>query len=89
MNKKTIVTKVATRCGVKKSVVSKVLGALQDTLLSEMQKGEIVNFSGFGKFFTHQRAQRKYVSFQTGETFLAPPRLVPVLKFSKKFIEKF
>lgn len=89
MNKKAVVAKIAARTGIKKEAINLVLGALCATLVSELQKGEKINFSGFGKFQTRQRTGRKYVSFQTGETFIAPQRLVPVLKFSKNFVEKF
>lgn len=89
LNKKDIISKISARTGIKKNVINVVLGGLYETLVSEMQKGEEINFSGFGKFYTKQRGERKYISFQTGELCFAPPRLVPDIKFSKNFVEKF
>ena len=89
MNKKNIITKISAKTGIKKIEVSAVLQALYETILTQMQNGEEIKFSGFGKFYTKQRGERKYISFQTGEVFASPPHLVPVLKFSKQFIEKF
>ena len=89
MNKKNVISKISVKMGLKKYQINAVLNALYDTLLTEMQKGEEITFSGFGKFFTKQRGERKYISFQTGEVFASPPHLVPAVKFSKQFIEKF
>lgn len=89
MNKKTVISKISARTGIHKSVIETVLGGLYETLVGELQKGEEINFAGFGRFYTTQRLERKYISFQTGETMLAPPHLVPKIKFSKKFIDKF
>ena len=89
MNKKTVISKISARTGIHKSVIETVLAGLYETLVGELQKGEEINFAGFGRFYTTQRLERKYISFQTGETMLAPPHLVPKIKFSKKFIDKF
>lgn len=89
MNKKQLITRISTKTGIKKSVVNLVLSSLKDNLIIAMQKGDVVNIFGFGKFETKQRGERKYISFQTGETFMSAPHLVPVLKFSKQFIDKF
>lgn len=89
MNKKQIISKISAKTKIKRKVVDTVLTGLYETLITELRKGEEINFSGFGKFLTKERAERKYISFQTGETMIAPSKLVPELKFSKNFIEKF
>ena len=89
MNKKHLISKISSLSGIKKSLVARVLDNLEYVLVDALQKGETVNISGFGKFFTKQRCKREYISFQTGEKFLSPAKLVPVLKFSKKFVDKF
>ena len=89
LNKKDVITKISTKTGIKKNVIDVVLSALTETLETELKKGQEINFSGFGKFYTKQRAERKYISFQTGETLTAPAKLVPDLKFSQNFIDKF
>ena len=89
MNKKTVISKISARTGVHKSVIDLVFKGLYETILSELQKGEEINFAGFGRFYTAERQERKYISFQTGETMMAPPHLVPKITFSKNFIDKF
>ena len=89
MNKKMFITKIACTSGISKTTVTEVFKYAQKLLIDALQKGEEVNLSGFGKFYTRQRNQREFISFQTGEKFLAPQKLVPMLKFSKKFVEKF
>lgn len=89
MNKKNIIAEISTKTGIHKSVIEIVFKSLYETLLSQLQKGEDVNFAGFGRFYTTQRMQRKYTSFQTGETMMSNPHLVPKIKFSKNFIDKF
>lgn len=89
MNRKSVIVKTACLSGLKKNDIAKVLEILQKILIDAMQKGDIVSFSGFGKFYTKQRNERKFINFQTGESFIVPPKLVPVLKFSKKFVNKF
>lgn len=89
MNKKNIISEISASTGINKKVIDVVIKALYETLVVQLQKGEDVNFAGFGRFYTAQRMQRKYTSFQTGETMLSSPHLVPKIKFSKNFIDKF
>jgi len=89
MNKKTVITKIACKTGIRKNIVANVLLMLEDLVVDVLQKGDYVNIAGFGKFYTKQRGERKFVNFQTGEKFITPPKLVPMIKFSKRFVEKF
>ena len=89
MNKKSVISKISEKTGIHKSVIDVVLKSLFDTLLNELQKGEDINFAGFGRFYTAQRMERKYTSFQTGEIMMSSPHLVPKIKFSKNFTDKF
>ena len=89
MNKKTFITKISATSGINKNTVSEVFSQAEKILVDALQKGEEVNLSGFGKFYTRQRNQREFISFQTGEKFSVPQKLVPMIKFSKKFVEKF
>lgn len=89
MNKKNIITKIACKTGLRKNIVASVVGTLEELIIDILQKGDCANFAGFGKFYTRQRGERKFVNFQTGEKFITPPKLVPMLKFSKNFVEKF
>lgn len=89
MNKKMFINKLSSNSGISKTIISEVFKESQKLLIDALQKGEEVNLSGFGKFYTRQRNKREFISFQTGEKFIAPQKLVPMLKFSKKFVEKF
>ena len=88
MNKKTIIKILSEQTKVPKNRVDRILTALENIILTALQQGEIVNFTGFLKFYTKQRNERKFVNFQTGESFIAPQKLVPAVKFSAKFINK-
>lgn len=88
MNKKTFYKHIAQKTGVQKNLVERVFYGFETALLDALQKGENVNIIGFVKFSTKQRAKREYVNFQTGETFIAPAKTIPTVKFSKKFTEK-
>ena len=89
MNKKGLIKFVSLSTGLDKAVIDRVLNGTCDVVVDCLQKGEEINISGGFKILTKQRGERKYINFQTGESFLAPPKVIPVVKFSKKFIEKF
>ena len=89
MNKKAFITKISSDLKVNKNTVTAIFRQAEKILVDLLQKGEEVNLSGFGKFYTRQRNQREFISFQTGEKFSVPQKLVPMIKFSKKFVEKF
>lgn len=88
MNRKSVEKIVAQKAGVRKNIVNKVFDCFYDLLLDALQKNENINFAGFAKFYTRQRKERTFVSFQTGESFVVPPKILPAIKFSKKFVEK-
>ena len=88
MNKKTIIKLLSEQTKVPKNRVDRILSALEDIILDALQKGLTVNFTGFLKFYTKQRNERKFINFQTGESFIAPQKLVPAVKFSAKFVKK-
>lgn len=88
MNKKSVIKMLAKNTNLPKSNVERVLNALENLLLDALRKGETINFSGVAKIFTRQRNERKFVNFQTGESFVTPPKTVPAVKFSPNFIKK-
>ncbi|MGI8727159.1 MAG: HU family DNA-binding protein [Solirubrobacterales bacterium] len=54
--------------------------AVLDTIISSLQSGEDVNFTGFGKFSVNERGPRQGVNPRTGERITIPGGKVP--KFS-------
>ena len=87
MNKKNVVKILSKGVNIPKNRVERLLDSLQILILDALRKGEVINFTGFIKFYTRQRNERVFVNFQTGESFVAPAKLVPCVKFSSKFIE--
>lgn len=88
MNKKMVIKLLAKNTNLPKQNVERVLNGFENLILDALRKGEIVNFSGFFKLFTRQKNERAFVNFQTGESFIAPPKTVPAIKFSPNFIKK-
>ena len=88
MNRKMIVKCIAQKTKLKKAVIKQVFDELENLIIDALRKGETINFSGFGKIYTKQRNERTFVNFQTGESFVAPTKVVPAIKFSSKLIEK-
>lgn len=88
MNKKSVIKILSKETNLPKERVEKVLDGLESLILDCLRKGEVINFTGFAKIYPKYKNERVFISFQTGETFVAPPKTVPAVKFSTKFVEK-
>lgn len=88
MNKKMVIKLLAKNINLPRNSVERVLSGLENLILDALRKGEMINFSGFFKLYTKQRNERVFINFQTGESFVAPPKTVPAVKFSPNFIKK-
>ncbi|MDD2445716.1 MAG: HU family DNA-binding protein [Clostridia bacterium] len=88
MNKKIVIKTIAKNTNLPKSNVELVIENLEELILDALRKGETINFTGFIKLYTKQKNERAFVNFQTGESFIAPAKVVPAVKFSPKFIKK-
>lgn len=80
MTKQEFVDQVADRAGLSKADAGRAVDAFLDTVESELKGGGSVNFTGFGKFSTSQRAARMGVNPRTGEKVQIAAARVP--KFS-------
>jgi len=88
MNKKIVIKTIAKNTNLPKNNVELVITNFEELILDALRKGETINFTGFVKIFTKQRNERVFVNFQTGESFVAPAKVIPAVKFSPKFIKK-
>lgn len=89
MNKKMVIKQLAKNINLPKNNVERVLDGLEVLIIDALRKGETISFSGFFKLYTKQRNERTFVNFQTGESFIAPSKTVPAIKFSPNFVKKF
>jgi DNA-binding protein HU-beta len=80
VTKQEFVDQVANRSGLSKADAGKAVDAFLDSIESVLTSGESVNFTGFGKFSTSNRAARMGVNPRTGEKVHIAAATVP--KFS-------
>ncbi len=81
MTKQEFVTQVATKSGLSPRDAGKAVDAFLETITETLKGGDTINFTGFGKFTTQQRAARQGVNPRNpGEKVQIPASVVP--KFS-------
>jgi DNA-binding protein HU-beta len=80
VTKQEFVDQVADRAGLSKADAGKAVDAFLDTVTAVLKGRESVNFTGFGKFSTSDRAARMGVNPRTGEKVQIAATTVP--KFS-------
>ena len=67
MTKTELIAAIASKSDLPKSAVANVLGALTDTIVEFVKKGEKVSWSGLGTFDLSERGARNGRNPQTGE----------------------
>lgn len=77
MTKKEFVERLAERADITKKSAAEFTDAFLDELTDVFEKGDEVNFIGFGKFTVKERAGRKGKNPKTGEEVDIPARKVP------------
>jgi DNA-binding protein HU-beta len=80
VTKQEFVDHVANRSGLSKADASKAVDAFLEGIETVLKGGDSVNFTGFGKFSTSNRAARMGVNPRTGEKVHIAATTVP--KFS-------
>ncbi len=80
MTKQDFVQKVAMKAGLTNRDAAKAVDAFLESVEDALKAGDSVNFTGFGKFSTSQRAERWGVNPRTGEKVFIAAATVP--KFS-------
>ena len=80
MTKQDFVNQIAQRSGLSNRDAAKAVDAFLETITDTLKARDTVNFTGFGKFSTSDRAARQGVNPRTGEKVQIAAATVP--KFS-------
>ena len=80
MTKADFVDKLADKSGLTKKDAADVVDAFVDVVTEALQKGEEVQFTGFGKFYVQMRKARQGINPQTKQPITIPASRIP--KFS-------
>ncbi|HEU5138520.1 MAG TPA: HU family DNA-binding protein [Bacillales bacterium] len=87
MNRNELVSNIAEKSGLTKKDVETVVNGVIDEITGALEKGEKVQFVGFGTFETRERASRSGRNPQTGETLQIPATVVPAFRPGNKLKE--
>ena len=85
MKKNELINAVALHAGVERKVAKAVIEGTVDVILNNVAKGEIVNISGFAKFFKKKRPARMGRNPATGETIQIKAKTVAKITALKGF----
>jgi DNA-binding protein HU-beta len=77
VTKADFVDKLAAKSGLTKKDAAAVVDAFVDVVTEALKKGEDVQFTGFGKFYTQKRQARQGINPQTKKTITIPASTVP------------
>jgi DNA-binding protein HU-beta len=80
MNKAELVSAVAEKAEVSKTVAAKTIDALLETITGELANGGTVQFVGFGTFVTRKREARTGRNPKNGEPLEIAASTTPVFK---------
>ena len=80
MTKQEFIQTVSQKSGLSARDAGKAVDAFMETITDTLKSGDSINFTGFGKFSTSNRAARQGVNPRTGERVQIPATTVP--KFS-------
>lgn len=80
MTKADFVDRLAAKSGLTKKDAAAVVDAFVEVVTEALQKGEDVQFTGFGKFYVQEREARQGINPQTKSKISIPASRVP--KFS-------
>ena len=85
MNKVELVAAVAEKAGLSKKDAEKAVGAVLDSVVAAVAKGDKVQLVGFGTFEVRARAARTGRNPRTKETITIAASKQPVFKAGKAF----
>jgi len=87
MNKTDLINNIASKSGLTKKDVEKVLNTFLSEVSDALAAGEKVQLIGFGTFETRTRSGRVGRNPQTGKTINIPASKVPAFKAGNKLKE--
>lgn len=85
LTKANIVEAIYEEIGINKPEAKNIVEKLLSIMKEAIKKDNALLISGFGKFESYAKAQRKGRNPQTEETITLPPRKVIVFRLSRKF----
>ena len=71
MNKKELVSAVATECDITQAAAGELFEAFTGVIVGELKKGNEVNMPGFGKFIAKHRPSREMRNPATGKMMMS------------------
>ena len=88
MNKKELITAIATKTNLTQKQAGAVLDSLTNAIQDTVTDGQKLSILGFGTFESKKTAAKKARNPRTGETIEVPAKTVPAFKAGKAFKEK-
>ena len=84
MNKASLIDSIVEQTGLNRKTVEQIIDTLLDTIVKNMQSGQAVNLTGFGKFSPRTRSARLGVDPQRPDKKIQIPTVVvPKFKAGK------
>lgn len=77
MNKTELIQRIADEANGSKSEAQRFFEAFEDVVTSALKKEDVVQITGFGKFYVQKREAREGVNPQTKEKMKIPASKVP------------
>lgn len=88
MNKKELTQAVSRKTKIAERETGDVIDALIESIAEELEKGEKVQFVGFGTFEVRERSEREGRNPHTGESMKIEAATVPAFKPGKTLKER-
>jgi integration host factor subunit alpha len=88
LTKAQIVEKIAEQNGFPKNKSSNIVEIVLELIKSNLESGDDVMISGFGKFCVNEKRERRGRNPATGESMMLRPRRTVTFKWSGKLKEK-
>lgn len=85
MTKADLVTEIAKRTGLEKTLTQVVVDELMSVIKEHMTAGENIYLRGFGTFEIIERKEKTARNITKGETIIVPAHKIPKFKPAKEF----
>ena len=85
MTKAELVTEIAKRTGIEKTITLVVVDELKNVIKEHMTAGENIYLRGFGTFEVIERKEKTGQNIKKGETIIIPAHKIPKFKPAKEF----
>ncbi|MBE5936626.1 MAG: HU family DNA-binding protein [Lachnospiraceae bacterium] len=85
MNKGELIDVISDSTSLSKKATNKMLDAMLESIVTELENGNIVNIVGFGKFEAVNRAPKVGRNPKTGVVVPIEETIIPKFRFSKLF----